>query len=129
MAKKKKIREDFEKVFKAGDDKAIKELLAQNPWLLEEISQEMDAAMKEEDLILAAIGVMEDDLNHPVSMEEIILCLKQDFKTNKNISQIEQLLDNVSRLNLVKKIDDGWILTDEGGDACDEYIKKYRAKL
>ena len=79
MVKKKKIREDFEKVFKAGDDKLIKEMLAEYPWLLEEISQEMDATMKEEDLILAAIGVMEDDLNHPVSMEEIILCLKQDL--------------------------------------------------
>ncbi len=129
MAKKKKIREEFEKIFKAGNDKVIKEMLAKNPWLLEEISQEMNAAIKEEDLILAAIGVMEDDMNHPVSLEEILLCLKQDFKTSKNVSQIEELLKNVTRLNLVRKFSDGWILTDEGGNACDEFIKKYRSKL
>ena len=67
---KKKIREQFEQVFKEGNDKAIKKMLSKNPWLLEEISQEMDATMKEEDLILAAIGVMEDDLNHPITIEE-----------------------------------------------------------
>ena len=126
---KKKIREQFEKVFKEGNDKAIKKMLSKNPWLLEEISQEMDATMKEEDLILAAIGVMEDDLNHPITIEEILLCMKQDFKKSKNLSQIEELLENVTRLNLVKKIDDGWILTDEGGEACDEYIRKFRAQF
>jgi len=125
---KKKIREQFEKVFKEGNDKAIKKMLSKNPWLLEEISQEMDATMKEEDLILAAIGVMEDDLNHPITIEEILLCIKQDFKKSKNISQIEELLENVTKLNLVKNIDDGWILTDEGGEACDEYIRKFRAQ-
>ena len=125
---KKKIREQFEKVFKEGNDKAIKKMLSKNPWLLEEISQEMDATMKEEDLILAAIGVMEDDLNHPITIEEILLCIKQDFKKSKNMSQVEELLENVNKLNLVKKIDDGWTLTDEGGEACDEYIRKFRAQ-
>ena len=128
MAKKKKIREEFEVVFKAGDDKAIKKMLAENPWLLEELSQEMDSIMREEDLIAAAVGVMEDDLNQPISLEQILLCLKEDFNTSKKMDEVRRLIHSIEKLNLVKKVGEGWVLTDEGGDACDEYIKKFRLR-
>ena len=36
MAKKKKIREDFDVIFASGNEKAIKEMLDKYPWLLDD---------------------------------------------------------------------------------------------
>ena len=126
MGKKKKIREEFNKVFESGDDRAIKEMLSKNPWLLDEISSDMDATMKEEHLITAAIGVMEDELGHGVPMDQIMFCLRQDFGADKTEDDIRSILANIENLNLVKKVSDGWTLTNEGGEACDAYLNSMR---
>ncbi|MFX1503951.1 MAG: hypothetical protein ACFFDH_23515, partial [Promethearchaeota archaeon] len=69
---KKKIREEFDMLFKKGDEKAIKKMLDRNPWLLDEVSNTIDAGMVEQNQIIAALGVMEDELGGPVPIDEII---------------------------------------------------------
>ena len=124
MAKKKKIREEFSAIFKTGNEDAIKEMLDKYPWLLSEVSSEMDSRMSEQNQIVAAIGVMEDELGGPASMDDIMLSLNADFNIRKNKEEIQDLIFNIEDLNLVKKEENGWILTDEGGRVCDAFLNK-----
>ena len=126
MGKKKKIREEFNAVFESGDDRAIKEMLSNNPWLLDEVSHDMDATITEEHLVAAAIGVMEDELGHGVPIDQIMFCLRQDFGADKTESELKGILTNIENLNLVKQDSSGWSLTNEGGEACDAYLNSMR---
>ena len=124
MAKKKKIREEFSTIFKTGNEDAIKEMLDKYPWLLSEVSSEMDSRMFEQNQIVAAIGVMEDELGGPASMDDIVLSLDADFNIHKSKEELQPLILNIEDLNLVKKEGNGWILTDEGGRVCDAFLNK-----
>lgn len=124
MFKKKKIREEFDEVFKSGDEDKIKEMLDENPWLLEEVSHEMDEVMVEEQQIIAALGVMEDELGGVAPINEIALSLKVDFDIDKSNEEIMAILENLLKLELVQKKNDGWSLTSEGGRICDDYLNK-----
>lgn len=124
MAKKKKIREEFSTIFKTGNEDAIKEMLDKYPWLLSEVSSEMDSRMSEQNQIVAAIGVMEDELGGPASMDDIMLSLNADFNIRKSKEELQPLILNNEDLNLVKKEGNGWILTDEGGRVCDAFLNK-----
>jgi len=124
MGKKKKIREEFNIVFKSGDQKLIKQMLDKYPWLLNEISQNMDQGILEQYQIVAALGVMEDELGGPVSIDQIMYSLGVDFNIRKEADDLKRILNDVEKLNLVKKESSGWILTDEGGIVCDSYLNK-----
>ncbi len=124
MAKKKKIREEFESVFKSGNDKKIKTMLAKYPWLLSEISTEMDDQMLKQHQIIGAIGVMEDELGGPVSIDKIIFCLNTDFNIKKSQEEIKEIITIIERSGLAKKENNGWILSNEGGRICDTYLNK-----
>ena len=124
MGKKKKIREQFEEIFKAGDEQEIKKMLEKNPWLLDEVSSDMDVGMSEQNQIIAALGVMEDELGGPVPIDEIVFSLRVDFNIRKTEDEVHTLLNNVENLNLVKKDSNGWSLTNEGGTICDDYLNK-----
>ena len=124
MGKKKKIREDFEAIFKAGDEKAIKMYLEKYPWLLNEVSSEMDETMLEQHQIIAAIGVMEDELGGAVSINDINRCLNEDLNIRKIEQDIQKILNIIEDLRLVEKKSNGWILTSEGERICDVYLNK-----
>ena len=124
MAKKKKIREEFNTIFKTGNEDAIKEMLDKYPWLLSEVSNEMDNRMFEQNQIVAAIGVMEDELGGPASLDDILLTLDADFNIRKNEEEVEELILKIEDLNLVSREGTGWILTDEGGRVCDAFLNK-----
>ncbi|MFX1236593.1 MAG: hypothetical protein ACFFAS_11835 [Promethearchaeota archaeon] len=126
MVKKKKIRDEFQAAFEAGDDKTIKEMLSTHSWLLDEMSHEMDETMSQQHQILAGIGVMEDEYNQPVRLDQIAMCLRDDFDVHRSEGEILSILNEVESLNLVRKTVDGWVLTKEGGTVCDEYINKTR---
>jgi len=128
MAKKKKIREEFEKVFKSGNEKEIKKMLEKNSWLLDEMTSEMDEKMGIQDQVIAALGVMEDELARSVPIDEISFCLKVDFNINESEEQIHEVLFNVEKLGLVKKDTNGWRLTNEGGKICDNFLNKLLSK-
>ncbi len=126
---KKKIREEFDKFFKNGDEKAIKKMLDKNPWLLDEVSNTMDAGMVEQNQIIAALGVMEDELGGPVPIDEIIFSLRVDFNIRKSEDEVHIILASTENLNLVKRDANGWSLTIEGGKICDDYLNKNLGKI
>jgi Ca2+-binding EF-hand superfamily protein len=124
MAKKKKIREEFDNIFKSGNEKAIKKMLDKYPWLLSEVSSEMEKVMGDQQQVIAALGVMEDELGGAVPVDEIVFSLKLDFNIRLNDEEVLEILKNVEELGLVKRDTDGWILTREGGRICDEFLNK-----
>ncbi len=126
---KKKIREEFDKLFKKGNEKAIKKMLDKNPWLLDEVSNTMDTGMVEQNQIIAALGVMEDELGGPVPIDEIIFSLRVDFNIRKSEDDVHTILTSVENLNLVKRNANGWSLTNEGGRICDDYLNKNLGKF
>jgi len=124
MGKKKIIREEFDAIFQTGNEETIKEYLEKYPWLLGEVSSLMDDTMLEQHQIIAAIGVMEDELNGTVPFNEINHCLKEDFSIRKTDEEIQKILNDIENLQLVEKEPNGWILTNEGGKICDVYLNK-----
>ena len=124
MAKKKKIREEFDVIFKSGNEKAIKKMLDKYPWLLSEVSSEMEKDMGDQQQIVAALGVMEDELGGAVPVDEVVFSLKVDFNVRLDEEEVLEILKNVEELGLVKRDSDGWILTREGGRICDEFLNK-----
>lgn len=124
MAKKKKIREDFEIVFKSGNEREIKKMLDKNPWLLDEVSSQFDETMGIQEQIVAALGVMEDELGNSVPIDEISFCLKVDFGVTKNEEEVREILFAVEKIGLVKKDMNGWSLTSQGGKVCDDFLVK-----
>ena len=126
---KKKIREEFDKLFKKGDEKAIKKMLDKNPWLLDEVSHSIGAGMVEQNQIIAALGVMEDELGGPVPIDEIVFSLRVDFNIRKSEDEVHSILTSVENLNLVKRDANGWSLTNEGGRICDDYLNKNIGKF
>jgi hypothetical protein len=55
---KKKIREEFDKIFKLGDESTIKAMLEKYPWLLDEVSSRLDQHFGVQEQVVAALGVM-----------------------------------------------------------------------
>ncbi|MFX1388985.1 MAG: hypothetical protein ACFE9Z_02850 [Promethearchaeota archaeon] len=126
---KKKIREEFDEYFKRGDEKAIKKMLKKNPWLLDEVSDSMDEGMVKQNQVIAALGVMEDELGGAVPIDEIVFSLRVDFNIRKTEDEVLSILTSVEKLNLVKRDANGWALTTEGGKICDEYLNKNLGKF
>ena len=129
MAKKKKIREEFETIFKTGNEKEIKKMLDKNPWLLDEVSSEFDEKMGIQEQIVAALGVMEDELGNSVPIDEITFCLKVDFGITKTEEEVREILFTVEKIGLVKKDTSGWSLTNQGGKVCDDFLVKNMKKI
>ena len=124
MFKKKKIRDDFDAIFKSGDELAIKRMLDEHPWLLDEVSTEMDGIMADQKQVIAALGVMEDELGGAVPIDEVVFCLRVDFSIRKMEEEVQEILNNVENLGLTKREANGWILTSEGGRVADEYLNR-----
>ncbi|MBD3197123.1 MAG: hypothetical protein GF317_18860 [Candidatus Lokiarchaeota archaeon] len=129
MFKKKKVREEFDEVFKSGDESRIKKMLNENPWLLDEVSQQINEVMDEEQQVIAALGIMEDELAKPAPLQDIVFSLKVDLNVSKSEEEVLELLKNVEKLELVKNQDGGWSLTGEGGRICDDYLNKNLKKV
>ena len=125
MGKKKKIREEFEELFKQGDEKAIKKMLDKNPWLLNEMETSMDEGMAEQNQIIAALGVMEDELSNPAPLEEISFCLRVDFKNQMDDGQINTYLEENQSLGLCRRVGNGWQLTPDGEKKVDIYLNAH----
>ncbi|MEJ2251592.1 MAG: hypothetical protein P8Y70_13125 [Candidatus Lokiarchaeota archaeon] len=124
MFKKRRIREEFEKIFESGDEKAIKKMLKEHPWLLEERTEQFDAKLKEQRKVVAALGIMEDDLGGFVPISKIQHSLKIDFNITKSNEELLAILKETETLGLVKRQINGWTLTEEGGRVCDDYLNK-----
>ncbi|MHA1349731.1 MAG: hypothetical protein ACTSPZ_02715 [Promethearchaeota archaeon] len=129
MVNKKKIREEFNEMFASGNEKGIKKMLDKFPWLLDEVSNKMEGAIGEQQQIIAALGVMEDELGRPVPLDEIIFSLRIDFNIRKSEEEVHEILRSSEDLHLVKKDSNGWTLTVEGEKVCDDYLNKTLGKI
>ncbi len=129
MVNKKKIREEFDRIFESGNENAIKMMLDKFPWLLNEVSNKMEGAIGEQQQIIAALGVMEDELGSPVPLDEIVFSLRIDFNIKKTEEEVHKILTNTEELNLAKKDSNGWSLTVEGEKVCDDYLNKTLGKI
>ncbi len=129
MVNKKKIREEFNEMFASGNEKGIKKMLDKFPWLLDEVSNKMEGAIGEQQQIIAALGVMEDELGRPVPLDEIIFSLRIDFNIQKSEEKVHEILRSSEDLRLVKKDSNGWTLTVEGEKVCDDYLNKTLGKI
>ncbi len=129
MVNKKKIREEFNKIFASGNEKGIKNMLDKFPWLLSEVSDKLNDSIGEQQQIIAALGVMEDELGGPVPLDEIIFSLRIDFDIRKSEEQVHEILSSSEDLRLVHKDSNGWSLTVEGEKVCDDYLNKNLGKI
>jgi len=124
MVNKKKIREEFDRIFESGNESAIKLMLDKFPWLLDEVSNKMKGAIGAQQQIIAALGVMEDELGRPVPIDEIVFSLRIDFDIKKTEEEVHSILMSTEELNLARKDSNGWTLTVEGEKVCDNYLNK-----
>ena len=124
MVNKKKIREEFDKIFESGNENAIKMMLDKFPWLLDEMSNKMEGAIGEQQQIIAALGVMEDELGGPVPLDEIVFSLRIDFNIKKTEDEVLDILRSTEELKLARIDSNGWSLTVEGEKVCDNYLNK-----
>jgi hypothetical protein len=129
MVNKKKIREEFKEIFASGREKKIKEMLEKFPWLLTEVSGELEGKIGNQQQVIAALGVMEDELGSPVPLDEIVFSLRIDFDIRKGEAEVLGILKSSKDLQLVKKDSNGWTLTAEGGKVCDDYLNKNFGKI
>ena len=116
-------------MFASGNEKGIKKMLDKFPWLLDEVSNKMEGAIGEQQQIIAALGVMEDELGRPVPLDEIIFSLRIDFNIRKSEEEVHEILRSSEDLHLVKKDSNGWTLTVEGEKVCDDYLNKTLGKI
>lgn len=130
VLKKKKIREEFQQYFKSGNEAMIKKMLLDHLWLLEEWEDKMDSNVHEQSLIIAALGVMNDEKGgKPVPLEDVISCLRVDFKNKKDDSAVRDVLIACEGLGYCEKNENGWILTQEGEKICDDYLNSHEELL
>ena len=130
VLKKKKIREEFQEYFKTGNEAMIKKMLLDHLWLLEEWENKMDSNVEHQSLIIAALGVMNDDKGgKPVPLSEIVNCLRMDFKVKKEESEVSDVLNACEGLGYCEYQESGWILTQEGEKICDDYLNSHEELL
>ncbi|MHA1730886.1 MAG: hypothetical protein ACTSU5_03035 [Promethearchaeota archaeon] len=129
LFKKKKVRLEFDELFKAGDEEGIKRMLNEHPWLLEEWQGRMDDSMEGQQEVIAALGIMEDELVGPVPIDEISYCLRVDLKINKEEEDIVKALNDSRDLGYCKQVGQGWTLTVEGGKVCDHFLNTHIGNL
>lgn len=126
MFGKSKVRAEFENAFKAGDEANMQKMLADNPWLLAEWEAKMEGgASGDQQLVLAALGVMTDELSGPAPVDEISFCLRVDFKKKMDDPTINKIITEAESLGYCRKGQGGWELTPEGGKICDNYLNSH----
>lgn len=126
MFQKSKIRQDFEQAYKENNEAVMQKLLAENPWLLAEWESKMDgSSTPDQQVILAAVGVMEDELGNAVPLDEILFSLRVDFKLKKDDAQVTKVLQEAESVGYCKKVQSGWQLTPQGGKICDTYLNSH----
>jgi hypothetical protein len=128
MFGKSKIRAEFENAFKAGDEATIQKMLADNPWLLAEWEAKMEGGgSADQQLVLAALGVMTDEISGPAPVDDISYCIRVDFKKKLDDGQINSLLAEAETLGYCHRAAGGWELTPEGAKVCDNYLNSHAA--
>jgi len=128
LFKKRRLKKEFDTAVAEGNDAKIEQLVKENPWLQDYVEEgdDTDVNVKR---VCAAIGVMEDELNAPASLDDIVHSLEQDFKVSMSRSQVESTCLDLETKGYIKSQDQGFTLTVEGSRICDNYLNKQANEL
>ena len=108
----------------------IKKMLLDHLWLLEEWEDKMDTNVEEQSIIIAALGVMNDDNGgKPVPLEDVLHCLRADFKVKKDEHVVTDVLNACEGLGYCEKNVIGWMLLQEGEKICDDFLNSHKELL
>ena len=129
MFKKKRIKKEFDNALAEGNNAKAQQLLGENPWLQEYADENMSAEDQLLQKVCAAVGIMEDELNVPVPLDEILYSLNMDFDIQIANNELENILIELETKNYVKSEMEGYTLTVEGGRICDNYLNNEANKL
>lgn len=77
------------------------------------------------EMILAALGVMADELSKPVQVNDIGFCIRVDFKKKLDDSQINKILFEAEKRHYCQRNGNAWELTPEGGKICDDFLNTH----
>jgi hypothetical protein len=125
MFGKSKIRKDFELAYKAGNEAQMQALMETNPWLVAEWESKMDQSQGVQQVVIAALGVMEDEIGGPAPMDEISFSLRVDFKNKMDDTELSNLLAEAEELGNLQRVQGGWQLTSEGAKIADNYLNTH----
>ena len=73
--------------------------------------------------VLAALGVIEDDIGEPVNIDEITLSLRSDLKIKLNVSKIASLLQKLEKDGYVKNNQNKYSLTSSSQIIVDTFLE------
>jgi len=73
-------------------------------------------------MVLSAVGVMEDELCGPAPVDDISFCLRVDLKSKIKDAQILEILNQAKTSGLCIQIQNGWQLTPEGEEIVDNVL-------
>ena len=73
--------------------------------------------------VITALGVIEDDIGEPVSIDEILLSLRADIKIKLNVSKIAGILQKLEKEGYVKNNQNKYSLLDSGGEIVDAFLE------
>ncbi len=127
--KKRRIKKDFDTAVAEGNDAKIEQLVKDNPWLQDYVDDNGDDTDVNVKRVCAAIGIMEDELSTPATLDDIVGSLSQDFKVNMSQSQVEGICLDLENKGYIKAQDAGYVLTVEGSRICDNYLNKQAGDL
>ncbi|MHA1749788.1 MAG: hypothetical protein ACTSYF_14235 [Promethearchaeota archaeon] len=129
MFKKKRIKKEFDNAIAEGNEKKANRLLSENPWLQEYANGNTNGKDQVLKKVCAAIGVMEDELNAPVPIDEVIYSLNMDFEVQLTSNELDSILIDLETKGYIKSELEGYTLTVEGGRICDNYLNEEAKKL
>ncbi|MHA1675319.1 MAG: hypothetical protein ACTSYI_17040 [Promethearchaeota archaeon] len=79
--------------------------------------------VEKDELVLSALGVMQDETNRPVSTDDISFCLQIDFKQKMKEAQVVELLQESKTKGFCSVSDQGWKLTLSGEQVVDSCLE------
>ena len=75
--------------------------------------------------VITALGVIEDDIGEPVSIDDILLSLRSDIKVKLNVSKIAGVLQQLEKDGYVQNNQNKYSLTKSGGDIADNFLETH----
>jgi hypothetical protein len=124
LFKKRRIKKDFDTAVAEGNDAKMEQLVKENPWLQDYVEDNGDDTDVNVKRVCAAIGIMEDELNSPATLDDVVLSLEQDFKATISKGEVDGICMDLENKGYIKAQDPGYVLTVEGGRICDNYLNK-----
>lgn len=123
LTDKGKAKAALKRALKSDDIEEINKIIYEFPSLLDEFpALKLYEWLDLDQVTIAGIGIMEDELAGPVRAEDVIKSIIIDFR--KNVSEIEiySIMDRLERQGYIQRRGIGWVLTAKGAEVCDSIL-------